>query len=101
MRSDEYCRIHAVCLDMAKQSSVRDVKARWLAMAKDCLELATESAHAIRRSKGLPGQSRLVALEISELAQRLAVITGEAGAPGEAFLPHKNHRKNTSVAAQH
>jgi hypothetical protein len=42
MRSDEYRRIHAVCLDMAKQSSVREVKARWLAMAETCLKLATE-----------------------------------------------------------
>ena len=44
MRSEQYFRIRLVCLDMAKQSSVPDVQARWLAMASACLKLATELA---------------------------------------------------------
>jgi hypothetical protein len=40
MRVDEYCRLHAVCLDMAMQSSVPEVKTRWLTMAAVCLKLA-------------------------------------------------------------
>jgi hypothetical protein len=58
MRFNEYCRIHAVCLDMVKQSAP-DEKARWLAMAAYCMKLATEAAE--RDQKGLAGQSRLVA----------------------------------------
>jgi hypothetical protein len=33
MSQDEYRRLHAACLDMARQSIVPDVRARWLAMA--------------------------------------------------------------------
>jgi hypothetical protein len=44
MRSDEYRCLHRVCLDMAKQSSVPDVRARWLAMARACSKLVTEPA---------------------------------------------------------
>jgi hypothetical protein len=33
MSYDEYCRLHMACLDMARQASLPDVRARWLAMA--------------------------------------------------------------------
>jgi len=42
MRYDEYYRLHMACLDMAKQTSVPDVQARWSAMAEGWLKLANE-----------------------------------------------------------
>jgi hypothetical protein len=42
MRSDEYRRLHATCLAMAKQSAKPDVQARWLAMADAWLKLAAK-----------------------------------------------------------
>jgi hypothetical protein len=33
MSYDEYRRLHTACLDMARQSSVPELRARWLAMA--------------------------------------------------------------------
>ena len=42
MRSDDYRRLHAVCLDMGKQSTEPDIQARWLAAADAWLKLATE-----------------------------------------------------------
>jgi hypothetical protein len=59
MRSDEYGRLHAACLDMAKQSSVPDVQVRWLAMAVACMRLATEAAEGepVKDSKFANGTS--------------------------------------------
>jgi len=52
MRSDEYHRLHAVCLDMAKQSTLPDGQARWQAIADEWLKLATEQrAVGAERSK--------------------------------------------------
>ena len=48
MSSDKYRRIHLACLDMAKQSSVPDAQARWLAMATASLNLATNAAERSR-----------------------------------------------------
>jgi hypothetical protein len=49
MSYDEYRRLHAACLAMAKQTSVRDEQVRWLAMAQEWLKIAAElgeSAHS-------------------------------------------------------
>jgi hypothetical protein len=48
MSSDKYRRIHLACLDMAKQSSVPDAQARWLAMATASLNLAINAAERSR-----------------------------------------------------
>jgi hypothetical protein len=42
MTLDEYRRLHAACLDMARQSSLPDVRDRWLAMATVWLERAAD-----------------------------------------------------------
>ena len=42
MGPDEYRRLHAVCLDLADQSNVPDVRLRWLTMAQGWIELANE-----------------------------------------------------------
>jgi hypothetical protein len=42
MGPDEYRRLHAVCLDLADQSNVADVRLRWLTMAQGWIELANE-----------------------------------------------------------
>jgi hypothetical protein len=52
MRSDEYCRIHAACLAMAKQPGKAEVQARWLAMAEVWLKRATEQ-HERSLSRGV------------------------------------------------
>jgi hypothetical protein len=39
---DEYCRLHMACLDMARQASLPDVRARWLATADAWLKVATD-----------------------------------------------------------
>jgi hypothetical protein len=49
MRHDEYRRLHAACLAMAKQSLTPDVQARWLAMANEWLKLAAEEGSRSRR----------------------------------------------------
>jgi hypothetical protein len=46
---DEYCRLHAACVAMAKQTRAPDEQARWLAMAHASLKVASElgeSAHS-------------------------------------------------------
>jgi hypothetical protein len=42
MRRDEYYRLHAACLAMARQSTEPHVRARWVAMAEVWLKQATE-----------------------------------------------------------
>jgi hypothetical protein len=42
MSYDEYRRLHVACLDMAKQASVPEMRARWRAMAESWLRRATE-----------------------------------------------------------
>ena len=51
MLSDEYRRLYATCLTMAEQSNSPDVRARWLALAKDCKDLLGGSSAKERRSK--------------------------------------------------
>ena len=53
MHSDEYRRLHATCLTMANQSNSPDVRARWLALAKDCENLRGGAGASERRSKSL------------------------------------------------
>jgi hypothetical protein len=43
MRRDEYIRLHAACISMAKQSTQHDVQARWLAMAEVWWKKAMEA----------------------------------------------------------
>jgi hypothetical protein len=42
MRPDQYRRLHAACVAMAKQSTTPDVQTRWQAMADAWLKRATE-----------------------------------------------------------
>ena len=42
MRRDEYCRLHAACLAMAKQATEPKMRDRWSAMADAWLKRATE-----------------------------------------------------------
>jgi hypothetical protein len=41
MRSDEYRRLHTICVAMAEQSNVPGLRARWSALAEACEDLAT------------------------------------------------------------
>ena len=58
MHSDEYRRLYATCLTMAKQSNSPDVRARWLALAKDCENLLGGSSAREGRSKSLSTRPR-------------------------------------------
>jgi hypothetical protein len=49
LRSQDYHRLHIACLAMAKQSTLPDVQARWLAMANEWLKLAAEEGSRSRR----------------------------------------------------
>jgi hypothetical protein len=51
--SDEYRRLYATCLAMAKQSNLPEVRARWLTLAKDCKDLLGGPSATDRRSKSL------------------------------------------------
>jgi len=42
MSHDEYRRLHLACLDLARQTSLPDVRARWLAMAEAWLKVAID-----------------------------------------------------------
>jgi hypothetical protein len=55
MRRDEYCRLHAACLAMAKQATEPKMRDRWSAMADAWLERATE-LHEVS-SDGVGGQA--------------------------------------------
>jgi len=44
MRSDEYLRLRAACLAMARQSKLADVRERWLMMAASSFVSAAEDA---------------------------------------------------------
>jgi hypothetical protein len=50
MHPDEYCRLYAACLVMARQPDLPDVQARWLVMAQASLDLATVVDKKRRRS---------------------------------------------------
>jgi hypothetical protein len=64
--SDEYGRLYAAFLSMAQQSNLRDVRARWLALAQDCLSL-TKEAHDGKRAEG---RSRSI---LTRLGSRTAI----------------------------
>ena len=53
MHTDDYRRLYATCLTMAEQSNLPDVRARWLALAKDCKDLLASSSAGEGRSKSL------------------------------------------------
>jgi hypothetical protein len=64
--SDEYGRLYAAFLSMAQQSNLRDVRARWLALAQDCLSLTKEA----RDGKRAEGRSRSI---LTRLGSRTAI----------------------------
>jgi hypothetical protein len=66
MRVDEYRRLHSICLDMAKQPSVPEVRARWLAMAAHCMKLAIE------RTQPRPRLSLMIDLGSPRVAIRIS-----------------------------
>jgi hypothetical protein len=51
MISDEYRRLYATCLSMAKQSNSPDTCARWLALAKDCENLVEGDQSKLRATR--------------------------------------------------
>jgi hypothetical protein len=51
MLSDEYRRLYATCLTMAKQSNSPDTRARWLALAKDCENLVKGDQSKLRATR--------------------------------------------------
>jgi hypothetical protein len=51
MLSDDYRRLSATCLTMAKQSSSPDARARWLALAKDCETLVKGDQSKLRATR--------------------------------------------------
>jgi hypothetical protein len=50
MGPDEYRRLHAVCLDLADQSNVPNIRVRWLTMAQGWIELANEGDGSLQRA---------------------------------------------------
>jgi hypothetical protein len=44
MRADEYLRLHAACVAMARQSQLPDVQARWAKLADDAAFVADDAA---------------------------------------------------------
>ena len=63
LRSEDYRRLHIVCLDMARQSGLPDTRARWLAMAaawhceRSC-RFETHDRKRVRRERCSP-QTRI------------------------------------------
>jgi hypothetical protein len=53
MHSDVYRRLYAICLTMAEQSKPSDVRAHWLALARNCENLRGASSAREGRSKSL------------------------------------------------
>jgi hypothetical protein len=58
VQSDEYRRLRASCLTMAKQSNSPDVRARWLVLAKDCEDVLEASSATRGRSKSISTRLR-------------------------------------------
>jgi hypothetical protein len=58
MHSDKYHRLYATCLTMAAQADSPDVRARWLALAKDCENLLGGCGAKGRQSKLLATRIR-------------------------------------------
>jgi hypothetical protein len=58
MQSDEYRRLRASCLTMAKQSNSPDVRARWLVLAKDCEDVLEASSATGGRWKSISTRLR-------------------------------------------
>ena len=67
MRDDEYRRLHAACLAMAKQSTEPDLQARWLTAADAWLKLATEQhsrpGRALKTRAALPNTFPFASLQ--------------------------------------
>jgi hypothetical protein len=88
MRDDEYRRLHAACLAMAKQSTEPDLQARWMAAADTWLKLATEQRFAAR---DFPFREPAEALSLCcpDMGHSLHVCSGKAlaaVAQARAFL---------------
>lgn len=58
MRSDEYRRLHAVCITIAEQCNLPDVRTRWLALAQNCLSLLKELPADFRARKCVEDHSK-------------------------------------------
>ena len=67
MRSDDYHRLHEVCLAMAEQSTEPDLQARWLTAADAWLKLATElhsrPGRALKTRAALPNTFPFASLQ--------------------------------------
>ena len=61
MSHDEYRRLHAACIAMARQSSLPDIQARWLAMSAALLERAADDQHETRNRRSERSQRAHVA----------------------------------------
>jgi hypothetical protein len=59
MSHDEYRRLYAACIAMARQSSLPNVRDRWLAMATVWLERAADQ-HEPRRQRSWSERSQHV-----------------------------------------
>ena len=59
MRRDEYIRLHAACISMAKQSTQPDVQARWLAMAEVWWKQAIEASERSQPNGGVEAKRTL------------------------------------------
>jgi hypothetical protein len=53
---DEYCRLHAACVAMAKQTRAPGEQARWLAMAHASLKVASELGESAHSASVVPGR---------------------------------------------
>jgi hypothetical protein len=67
MRDDEYRRLHAACLAVAKQSTEPDLQARWMAAADTWLKLAAEQhsqpGRALKTRAALPNTFPFASLQ--------------------------------------
>jgi hypothetical protein len=61
MSHDEYRRLHAACIAMARQSALPDIQARWLAMSAALLERAADDQHETRNRRSERSQRAHVA----------------------------------------
>ena len=65
MHSDEYRRLHAVCLIMAEQSNLPDVQARWHALAQACFSLTKDLPAGSRSRKCVEDRAKAISTRLS------------------------------------
>ena len=68
MRADEYLRLQAACVAMARQSQVPDVQARWAKLA----DVVSVSADAVLERKVIYRTDRQATRALERLALRAA-----------------------------